>query len=105
MADIDFKKAKQLLENNADCIMLDVREESEFYTSHADGAQCLPVDSIDEEAAEFIIKSKDSPVIVYCKTGTRAALAKKRLKELGYTKVYNLGSLVGWPYELAYGAI
>lgn len=105
MADIDFKKAKQLLENDADCVILDVREECEFYTSHADGAQCLPVDSIDEETAGFIIKSKDTPVIVYCKTGTRATLAKKRLKSLGYTNVYNLGSLVGWPYELAYGAI
>lgn len=105
MADIDFKKAKEILDSDRGCVLLDVREESEFYISHADGAQCLPVDSIDGETAAYIIGGKNTPVIVYCKTGARAALAKKRLNDLGYTQVYNLGSLVGWPYEMGFGAL
>ena len=34
---------------------------------------------------------KDRPVILYCASGGRAALAGKVLKDMGYTKVRNLG--------------
>jgi rhodanese-related sulfurtransferase len=34
---------------------------------------------------------KDRPVILYCGSGGRAALAGKVLKDMGYTKVRNLG--------------
>lgn len=33
----------------------------------------------------------DRPVIVYCASGGRAALAGKTLKDLGYVEVHNLG--------------
>jgi rhodanese-related sulfurtransferase len=35
--------------------------------------------------------STDRPVIVYCASGGRSALAGKTLKEMGYARVYNLG--------------
>ncbi len=34
---------------------------------------------------------KDRPVILYCASGGRSALAGKVLKDMGYTKVHNLG--------------
>lgn len=34
--------------------------------------------------------NKDDTVFVMCRSGTRSAMAAKRLKEEGYTKVYNL---------------
>lgn len=34
---------------------------------------------------------KDRPVILYCASGGRSALAGKVLKDMGYTKVRNLG--------------
>ena len=34
---------------------------------------------------------KDKTVLVYCASGGRAALAGKRLKEMGYGTVYNIG--------------
>jgi rhodanese-related sulfurtransferase len=39
---------------------------------------------------------KDRPVIVYCASGGRSALAGKTLKDLGYTEVYNLGAFKDW---------
>lgn len=39
---------------------------------------------------------KDRPVIVYCASGGRSALAGKALKDLGYTEVYNLGAFKDW---------
>lgn len=40
--------------------------------------------------------SKDKPIIVYCASGGRAALAGKALKDLGYPQVYNLGAFKDW---------
>jgi rhodanese-related sulfurtransferase len=39
---------------------------------------------------------KNKPVIVYCASGGRAALAGQALKELGYEDVYNLGGFKDW---------
>ncbi len=41
---------------------------------------------------------KDDPVILICRTGNRtSALAKHLVKELGYTKVYNVArGITGW---------
>ena len=36
------------------------------------------------------------PVIVYCASGGRSALSGKTLKDLGYTKVFNLGAFKDW---------
>ncbi|MGN0467165.1 MAG: rhodanese-like domain-containing protein [Acutalibacteraceae bacterium] len=102
--DISFEEAKVLLDSDSRCLMLDVREESEYFVMHADGAVCFPVDEIEENSAKEIIPSEETPVIVYCKTGTRAVLAAKKLCELGYRNVYNLGSLVSWPYGMGFGA-
>jgi rhodanese-related sulfurtransferase len=35
--------------------------------------------------------AKDKPVLVYCASGGRSALAGKTLKELGYANVFNAG--------------
>ncbi len=34
---------------------------------------------------------KDRPIVLYCASGGRSALAGKVLKDMGYTKVHNLG--------------
>ncbi len=39
---------------------------------------------------------KDRPVILYCASGGRSALAGKALKDLGYAEVYNLGAFKDW---------
>jgi rhodanese-related sulfurtransferase len=36
------------------------------------------------------------PVIVYCASGGRSALAGRTLQELGYAHVYNLGAFKDW---------
>ena len=42
---------------------------------------------------------KDRPVILYCGTGGRSALAGKTLKDLGFATVYNLGGFAVWEAE------
>ncbi|MCX7313947.1 MAG: rhodanese-like domain-containing protein [Alphaproteobacteria bacterium] len=40
--------------------------------------------------------SKDKPVVLYCGSGGRAALAGKLLKDFGYDKVFNAGGFKDW---------
>lgn len=40
--------------------------------------------------------TRDKSIILYCASGGRAALGGKALKDLGYTKVFNLGAFKDW---------
>ena len=97
---ISFVRAKELLDTEPGCVLLDVREEEEFITGHAVDAVLLPVDELTDETALDAIPSLDTPVLVYCRSGYRSNVAAHRLDDFGYTRVYDVGSLIGWPYGL-----
>ena len=97
---LNFPQAKALLDARPDAVLLDVREEEEYITGHAVGAQLLPVDELSDEAALDLIPAYETPVLVYCRSGVRSALAARLLEEYGYEEIYDLGSLVGWPYGM-----
>lgn len=74
--------------------LIDVREKAEYATEHANGAVNVPLSEI--KVAKFSGIDKTKPVYVYCKSGVRAALAKKLLEKAGYTNVTNIGGLTNW---------
>ena len=77
--------------NNA--ILIDVRSTIEYNEEHLDGAINIPYDSILDDIKVIDNVSFDSPIIVYCKSGTRSAKAASSLKTAGYNKVYDLGAM------------
>ncbi len=97
---ISFAEARRLLDTLPEKVRLDVREEEEYITGHARGALLLPLGQIDAESAAAAIPSPDTPVLLYCRSGIRSRSAAKLLSALGYTQLYDLGSLIGWPYGL-----
>ena len=97
---LTFEEAHRFLTEHREAVLLDVREEAEYITGHARDALLLPVDELTEESAGLVIGTKDTPVLVYCRTGRRSREAVRKLEEMGYTEVYDMGGLVGWPYGL-----
>ena len=97
---ISFTRAKELLDTEPGCVLLDVREEEEYITGHAIDAVLLPVDELTDETAMDAIPSLDTPVLVYCRSGYRSNVAAHKLEDFGYSRIYDLGSLIGWPYGL-----
>jgi len=97
---ISFETAKRMMDENPEHLILDVRGEEEYVTGHASGAVLLPLDAISAETAAEAIPSKTTLVFAYCRSGRRSRLAVDKLIELGYTNVYDIGSLVGWPYGM-----
>ena len=79
--------------------LVDVRTEDEYEVSHLKNAQNICVTSTDfKEKVAALDKAK--PVYVYCKKGGRSAKAASILKEMGFTKVYDLqGGLTSWEQE------
>ena len=96
---LNFSEAHDMMARR-DVVLLDVREEPEYITGHAIDAELLPVDEITADTAADLIPSKDTPVMVYCRTGRRSERAASILEDLGYREIYDMGGLVGWPYGL-----
>lgn len=76
--------------------LLDVRTPQEYAGGHIDGA--LNIDVRSEDFRRMVEKklSKDSTILVYCRSGRRSMDAAEILTKLGY-KVVNLkGGIIGW---------
>lgn len=105
---ISFEEGKRILDTCPGSVLLDVRTEEEYGIEHAAGAVLLPqedLETMDEGEILDVLPDLDAPVLLYCRTGRRAALAAVKLEELGYTRLYNLGGLNGWPYGMEYGLL
>lgn len=87
---IDCDKKDELLKNGA--ILIDVRTEEEFATSHLEDSINIPVDEILDGVMNLGIKKEDS-IIVYCNSGNRSIGGYRELKNNGYKNVYDLGSI------------
>lgn len=92
---VNYVQAKEMIINDG-ALMVDVRTKDEYDEGHIEGAVLLPVDEITEDSVKKIVDSKDSIMIVYCKSGVRSNQAAIKLKELGYKNVYDLGSISNW---------
>ena len=97
---ISQQEAKTMMDEYADSVILDVREQDEFDAGHIPGAVLLPVGSIDEVSAAAVIPAKDTVVLVYCRSGNRSKTASAALVKLGYSNVYEFGGIIDWPYEI-----
>lgn len=91
---ITYEQAKEMITNGA--VLLDVRTESEYNESHIEGAILLPYGEITESTAKEYLSNKNTVVIVYCRSGGRSRQAGINLLKLGYTNVYDLGSIDNW---------
>ena len=79
--------ARNLLENGAH--LLDVRSEEEFKQGALYGAINIPLKVLSETHHRL---SKDSDILIYCAAGLKSKHAHYLLKELGYSKVHDMGS-------------
>ncbi|MDP2790491.1 MAG: rhodanese-like domain-containing protein [Rectinemataceae bacterium] len=75
--------------------VVDVRTVDEFGDGHYPKAKNIPVNEIVARMNE--IGPRDKPVIVYCASGARSALAAKLLKANGFTDVMNAGGIDDMP--------
>ena len=98
--DLEQVKWNDDLENESDPIILDVRTPEEFETSRI--PKSINIDFYNPEIfmQEIGKLDKDRSYYIYCRTGVRSANSCHLMKELGFTKTYNLiGGIVDWNGE------
>ncbi|MBI3504682.1 MAG: rhodanese-like domain-containing protein [Proteobacteria bacterium] len=81
--------------------VIDVRSKLEFWLGHVKGAECIPVDRIEEALKERSDVSTSSRILVYCASGARSAAAMSMMQRLGYRHVVNGGAYHEVARELA----
>lgn len=79
----------------AGAAIIDVRTPDEFADGHYEGARNIPVNVLGNRLDE--VGPKDRPVVLYCASGARSAMAAKMLKASGFADVTNAGGLEDMP--------
>jgi rhodanese-related sulfurtransferase len=81
----------------SDLFVIDVREVSELEANgHIPGAVNIPVKTLADNPA-LLPADLDTPIVVYCKSGTRSTWSWTILNALGYTNVRNMAAgMDGW---------
>jgi rhodanese-related sulfurtransferase len=69
--------------------VVDVRGPGEFAAGHAPGSVNIPLHELDQRSKEL---DPSRWVIVCCASGTRSAMARRRLRSQGFDRVLNAGS-------------
>ncbi len=99
---IGYAELSRLLSDPKNEIRLvDVRTAEEFADGHIPGAELLPYDEI---KALFSEPKKDRPIVVYCRSGRRSAIAANELRKMGYKNVSDFGAVSDWKGKLTKGS-
>lgn len=91
--------AQALIEENG-AIIIDVRTQDEYDSGHIANAYLIPLEELANHKELEILKEKDTPVLLYCRSGRRSGLAMNTMAKAGYKHVMNMGGVITWEYGL-----
>jgi len=94
--------AVKLLAENPAALLVDVRTPAENQAVRIPGDILLPDYDIAALAPQ-VLPDKNAPIILYCRSGNRSRTASWRLRQMGYTQVYDLGGIQSWPFATERG--
>ena len=96
--EINAVDANKLRRQNADVILLDVREDSELEICKIEGASHIPMNKLLEQSDSL---PKDRPIIVFCHHGMRSMHVVRYLESIGFDKVTSMrGGIHAWSNEV-----
>ncbi len=73
--------------------VIDVRAEHEHAAGHIAGTRLIALQDLAAEAATI---DKDRPVILYCRSGGRSAMATEALEQAGFDAHNMSGGMLEW---------
>ncbi len=92
---VNVNQAVMLL-NKDNAVVVDVREDKEITSGIIKGAKHITLSQMSQKIGE-LNKSKQAPVLVYCRSGSRSGHACNQLTKAGFEDVSNLtGGIMAW---------
>jgi rhodanese-related sulfurtransferase len=98
--EVNVDEARGKLESG-EAKLIDVREDSEWESGHARGAEHMGRGVIERDI-EQRVPDKNAELVLYCGGGFRSALAADNLQKMGYTNIWSMAG--GWRAWQAAGA-
>lgn len=81
--------------SNPGVVLVDVREDREWNLGHAAGAVHMSRGTLESKIDQVV--PREVPVVLYCASGNRSALAAESLMLMGYANVASMsGGFRGW---------
>ena len=74
-----------------DAVLLDVRTPQEYQDGHIPGSKNIPLQCLTEIKGD--VREKNTPIFVYCYSGSRSGQAVAYLKQMGYINAKNIGGI------------
>ncbi|MCP5520378.1 MAG: sulfurtransferase [Verrucomicrobiales bacterium] len=102
VSEVTVDQAREMVGRTPPAVLLDVREDHEWFNGHAEGAQHLGK-GILERDLEAMFPDPNTEIVMYCGGGFRSALTCDVAQQMGYRRVHSLvggyKALVaaGWP--------
>jgi len=96
---ISMDEIVQIMNDNKDYIILDVRTIEEYNEGHIPNAICIPNEIIGEETINEL-PNKEQLILIYCRSGNRSKQAAAKLEKLGYTNLIEFGGIIDWKGEI-----
>lgn len=94
--EIDCRSVKAKLDQQADFLLLDCREKSEYDTVHIPGATLLPMSELQARVGELEAQ-KDREIVVHCHHGGRSLRVTNWLRQQGFANVKSMaGGIDEW---------
>ena len=84
---VKVAEAYDLMKENRDVYILDVRMRNEYRKGHLRNAKNIPLGDVDKCLSKI---PRNSKVLVYCHNGARSVRAIRRLEVAGYTNLYHM---------------
>jgi phage shock protein E len=84
-----MEQARSFLKQGA--AVVDVRNPEEFAREHLPGSVNIPLGVLKEEA-ERRLPNKEQVLLLHCVSGMRSGIGVRLLKQLGYSRAFNLGT-------------
>jgi phage shock protein E len=88
--EIDRNTALKVMQQ-PDAVLIDVRTAEEFAEGALPGARRIETPDLAQRIST-LAPDKDTPVVLYCRSGRRSSIAQDVLARLGYSQVINAGS-------------
>ncbi len=98
-SNITLEKAEEMMAEDADIKLIDVRTPAEYADGHLANSILLPLADVPQEYST-VLPDKEAIIILYCRSGNRAGQAQSFLQNQGYTAVINAGGINTYSGEL-----
>lgn len=102
IVEIEILRVEKSAQNNAQ-VIVDVREPEEFSLGHINGAINVPRGVLEFRTDPSYpggipsLYDKTAPIILYCRSGARSALAAQSLVQMGYKATTSMaGGFLAW---------